>query len=234
LFYIDNKNIVREKISTGGRWTDGPLTSKKLIASQDPKAGMQACWYGSTALGNNTGMHLWYASDAQTIQTYIWEDSTSQWTFVSTFTANGQAGVGCYASGPGTIHYSMMVNLDNDINVLYKYMNHTTTGWKNTSVIIPGAFPRTSLAYTNNLYTQLSDGSLAAYDFTFDGRNTTLGVNFTIPNKVLLGSYFSVNLPSSGPGVDFFAQQNGTDIVQILRDPSSSDWSYDAISVPND
>jgi hypothetical protein len=102
---------------------------------------MQACWYGGAALGNNTGIHLWYSSDPQTLQAYIWEESLSLWTFVSKFTANGQAGVACYASGPGTIHYSMMVNLNNDISILYKYMNHTTNGWENTSVINPWGFP---------------------------------------------------------------------------------------------
>jgi hypothetical protein len=234
---------VRERISTGktSTWTDGPLTNLNLLAMQDPNVGMQVCWYGSQELGTQTGMHLWYAPDAYTLSEYAWTDSTSQWTHQSTFTANGHAGIGCYSWGSGTVNYAMIVGLDNNINIQWKDMSnsvqrtssHPVGVWTNSSVSIPGVFSKTSLGYTDYFFAQMANGSLAGFNISFNAENTRLVDQFTIPQKALAGSHFSVNAPSSGHGVIVFDQVNGSDIVQNIRDSSSAQWSYVMLSIPD-
>lgn len=49
IFYIDTKNIVREKIydNSTNNWRNGPIGALGLVAMNDTDVGLQACWYGS-------------------------------------------------------------------------------------------------------------------------------------------------------------------------------------------
>lgn len=49
IFYIDTKNMIREKIydNSTNNWRDGPIGAMGLVAMNDTNVGLQACWYGS-------------------------------------------------------------------------------------------------------------------------------------------------------------------------------------------
>lgn len=230
-----------------------------------PNVGLQACWYGSfygtanyvhspiPGTGSNTtsqdsviGMHLWYGTDPYTQEEVNWTYNTTQWYLQDNFTANGHAGVGCYSWGPGSVSYVMMVNLDNDVNVMWKDLNstamttdtHPVNKWTNTSVSIPNVMPNTSLGYTNFFYAQLADSSISGYNISFDAEETTImnSSTFEIQQKPLAGTHFSVTsipTPSGGNELIVFAQENGTDITENLRDFSSGQWSYRSLPIPN-
>jgi hypothetical protein len=223
---------VREKTSSDtNNWSDGPLTGKNLIAMNDANVGLQACWYSS-------GMHLWYASDAYTVNEYLylWTDPANEWNSQSTFTANGHAGIGCYSWGPGTVNYAMMVNLNNDINILWKDMNNTAQQtWKNVSSPIPGPFlPNTSLGYTDYFFAQVGNGSLAGYNVNFDTDNTMVNSQFTIPERPLAGTHFSVAQPNTENGVIVFDQITGSDIVQNTFNNATGQWPLGTDILPDD
>ncbi|KAF2666943.1 hypothetical protein BT63DRAFT_324861 [Microthyrium microscopicum] len=243
LFYIDKANTVRQKISqdSGSTWQDGPLASLNLKALNSSSVALQACYgnfYTSGSTTSSVGIHLFYAQDAQTIQQVDWTVNATSWTKEDTYTANGHAGIGCYSWGPGTVWYAMMVNLDNAINVVYKDAKSTTPqAWTNTSVIIPGAMPNTSLGYTDYFFAQLNDGSLAGYNITFDSGNTKLvggDYQFKLSQKPIAGSHFSVTggVSSDGSELAVFSQENGTDILENLKDASGK-WSYTELPVPS-
>jgi hypothetical protein len=223
-------------VSTGGAFNDGALSSKKLVAMQGQDVGMQVCWYQAAATGqpSRTGMHLWYASDAQTLQEYLWEDSGSNprsWTYQNSFIANGHAGIGCYSWDTAPpINYAMMVNLNNDVNVLWKNMNNSASDWKNTSLTIPGVSPRTSLGYTKYFFAQTADGSLVGHNITWASESTSLVNTITIQQKALQGTHFTVTTKDTR--VSVIAQQNGSDIVQNIKD-APTQWSYVSIAVPD-
>lgn len=122
-------------------WQDGPVNKLNLTAMDTDAVGMQACWYGSfygdadyqglrptvTADGSNAtvyssdaGMHLWYAADSTTFHQYGWRDGFDHWEKQDDWTnKNGHAGVGCYTWGPGTVTYTMMVNVNNTLEIWY-------------------------------------------------------------------------------------------------------------------
>jgi hypothetical protein len=243
MFYIDKANIVREKISenSASTWRDGPIGNLNLNAMNSSNVALQACYGNFYANGSQTssiGIHLFYAQDSQTLQQVDWTVNSTTWTERDTYTANGHAGIGCYSWGPGSVWYAMMVNLNNDINVVYKDAKSAQAQpWTNTSVTIPGAMPNTSLGYTDYFFAQLSDGSLAGYNITFDSGNTKLvsgDYQFKLAQKPIAGSHFSVTggVSSDGTELAVFSQENGTDIMENLRD-SSGKWSYNKLPVPS-
>jgi len=230
-----------------------------------PNVGLQACWYGSfygdanythspvPGTGSNTtakdsviGMHLWYGRDAVTQEEVNWTYNTTQWYVQDEFTANGHAGVGCYSWGPGSVSYVMMVNLNNQVNIMWKDLNasvastpqHPVGSWTNSSAVIPNVMQNTSLGYTNYFYVQQSDGHIAGHNISFDAERTQLMTSqmFNIPQKPLSGSHFSVTAVPTKSGGDqliVFNQANGTDITENIRDLSSGQWSYSGLPVPN-
>ena len=106
--------------------------------------GLQACWYGSfygdvdyqdlkptvtadgsdaTSYAEDVGMHIWYASDETTFSQYGWRDGFDTWEKQESWTnKNAHAGVGCYTWGPGTVTYTMMVNLENTVEIWYSLL----------------------------------------------------------------------------------------------------------------
>jgi hypothetical protein len=239
MFYIDRANNVREKISdnNGTTWRDGLLGNLNLLAMDDPEVALQAC-YGSfydESKNPSPGIHLWYAVDSQTLQAVDWIINSTAWTRGESYTANGHAGVGCYSWGPGSVWYAMMVNLQNDVNVLWRDASNGQAGtWSNTSVVIPDVLPTTSLGYTDCFFAQLTNGSLAGYNISFSGANTQLvpGGQFTIPQKPVIGTHFAVTVPSTeGGDLVVFSQDTGTDITENVRD-SSGQWTSNPLPVP--
>jgi hypothetical protein len=197
----------------------------------DANVGLQVCWYSG-------GMHLWYASDAYTVNEYLylWTNSANEWISQSTFTANGHAGIGCYSWGPGTVNYAMMVNLNNDINIMWKDMNNTAQQqtWQNVSSPISGPFlPNTSLGYTDYFFAQVANGSLAGYDISFETDGTKVNSQFTIPERPLAGTQFSVTQPNTDNGVIIFDQITGSDIVQNTFNNATGQWPLGTNILPN-
>ena len=122
-----------------------------LKAYDADQVGMQACWYGNdygdsdykhtplpkspndgnASYAGSVGMHMWYASDANTFQQYGWRDGDVRWEHQGEFTdMNGHAGVGCYSWGPGTVTYAMFVNKKNEVEF---YWRDTNTNLTNTT-----------------------------------------------------------------------------------------------------
>ena len=110
----------------------------------DPHVGLQACWYGSfysdveykhspvpgqsDKPGNDSdqtvGIHLWYGSDPTTFNSVAWIYGDTVWTEQQEFKDyNGHAGVGCYSWGPGSNTYVFFINLQNEVNILWKDLN---------------------------------------------------------------------------------------------------------------
>lgn len=152
IFYIDKSNHIRQKSNSNRTnfWQDGPINKLNLTAMDSDAVGMQACWYGSfygdtdykdlrptvTLDGSNqttysldVGMHLWYASNATTFKQYGWRDGQKDWEYQEDWdNKNGHAGVGCYTWGPGTTTYTMMVNLENTVEIWWKDTNTSIAG----------------------------------------------------------------------------------------------------------
>ncbi|QDS76051.1 hypothetical protein FKW77_005520 [Venturia effusa] len=232
IFYIDTKNMIREKIydNSTNNWRDGPIGAMGLVAMNDTNVGLQACWYGSfygnadyihapiPGTGANTtsqdqliGMHLWYGASPTQLNEVTWTYNTSQWYKQDFITANGHAGIGCYSWGPGSVSYVMWVNLDNAVQMAWKDLNstveegaaHPVNTWVNTTFTIPNVNPKTSLGYTNYFYAQKVDGRLSGWNVSWDAENTTLsGDSFTIPKPALDGSHFSVTALPNNSGGD--------------------------------
>ena len=265
IFYIDQTNKIREKINdnTTNQWKEGPIGDLNLIAMNDSNVGLQACWYGSfygdanythspiPGTGQNTtsqdqviGMHLWYGESPTMLQEVTWTYNTTAWYRQESFIANAHAGIACYSWGPGSVSYMMTVNLDNEVQVAWKDLNssapqsnaHPVNQWVNTTFTIPNAHPHTSLGYTNYFYIQQAGGLIAGYDVQWDAENTQLGTMFTIPQRPLAGTHFSVTAvptQSGGDALMVFDQQNGTDITNNQRDLNSGQWTYAALPIPN-
>ena len=137
--------------NTTNVWIPGPINALQLQAMDDRNVGLEACWYGSfysdasydhspvpglatnTTTGNSSdqtvGIHLWYATNSTSFDAVGWTYGDSTWTQQQTFNGyNGHAGIGCYSWGPGSDTYVFFVNLDNEINILWKDLNTTLTG----------------------------------------------------------------------------------------------------------
>lgn len=151
IFYINLNNTVNEVINDNltNVWREGPINDLNLQAMNDPNVGLEACWYGSfysdaaynhspvpgqtTTTGNSSdqtvGIHLWYASNAATFDSVGWTYGDDLWTEQQTFPGfNGHGGVGCYSWGPGSDTYVFFINLQNEVNILWKDLNTTLVG----------------------------------------------------------------------------------------------------------
>ena len=101
----------------------------------DPNVGLQGCWYGSyySAASNvnssdkTVGIHLWYAKNSTTFGAVGWTAGDNAWTLDKDFDGyNGHAGVACYTwATNSTTSYLMFVNLQNEVNILWKDLNAT-------------------------------------------------------------------------------------------------------------
>lgn len=130
-------------------WRPGPINKLNLQAMDDRNVGLQACWYGgfySDAAYNHSpiqgapdtptntsdqtvGIHLWYARNATSFESVGWTHRDTAWAPQEIFDGyNGHAGVGCYSWGPGSNVYVMFVNLQDEINILWKDLNTTKDG----------------------------------------------------------------------------------------------------------
>jgi len=236
---------------------------------------MQACWYGSFygdsdyehsplptgSEGNGTnaqdiGMHLWYASDETTFQQYGWRDGEDTWELQGNWTdKNGHAGVGCYSWGPGTVTYTMMVNLDDTVEVWWKDTNttlqateaHPINEWTNSSVAINNVHPSTSLGYTNMFYAQAADSYIVhGYNISWNAENTTidhssdlairLSSNAEDDGSGLPGTHMSVStLPnaSGGDSLVVFYQVEGDDVTEFVRDLNGGGWTSVQLPLSN-
>ena len=143
LFYINNQNIVMERISSNGSayqeniWTDGPLTKLNLKALDADMAGLQACYWGdfygdsdynfgdginaTNITTTRTGINLWYADTKTSFKQWSWLDGQTDWsvTDYNWDNQNGQAGVGCYTWATGSTQYVFMVDLENNLQVYW-------------------------------------------------------------------------------------------------------------------
>ncbi|KAL2053207.1 hypothetical protein ABVK25_006532 [Lepraria finkii] len=270
IFYISVNNTIQEVINSNATnvWAPGPINSMNLQAMDDPNVGLQACWYGSfysdaaykhspvpgqttTSTGNSSdqtvGIHLWYATNSTSFDSVGWTYGDTTWTQQQTFNGyNGHAGVGCYSWGPGSDTYVFFVNLQSEVNILWKDLNTTVSGndthpinvWTQSDVTIP-VFQNSSMGYTNYLYTQNPDLSISGFNVSWAAENTSIPSSdtFTINGaKGLAGTHLSVTaLPDSSGGNSLLAfyQTNGTDIMEFVRDLEVGQWTSTSVPIPN-
>ncbi|KAL5413124.1 hypothetical protein PMIN03_003902 [Paraphaeosphaeria minitans] len=254
-------------------WQDGPLNALNLTAYGAPNVGLQACWYGnyygdSDATkfplrdGNNAtipftnstpGMHLWYPTSASTFQQYGWYQGQPQWLAEHTWPAmNAHAGVACYSWQPGPTTYAMMVDTHDTATLWWRDTNTTRTPtpahpidtWTNaTRYAIPHVHPSTSLGFTEYLYAQMADGSVAGYDVAWAAEGTR-GVEangFTVgsargPVPGLRGTHLSVTAVgdrSGGTSLYVFYQTRGDDLSVFTRDLEGGQWTQGELPIPD-
>ena len=152
IFYINVNKTISEVTNSNATnvWVPGPINDLNLQAMDDTNVGLQACWYGSfysdaaykhspvpgqstTSTRNSSdqtvGIHLWYATNSTSFNSVGWTYGETAWMRQQTFDGyNGHAGVGCYSWGPGSDTYVFFVNLQNEINILWKELNTTLAG----------------------------------------------------------------------------------------------------------
>ncbi|KAI5362178.1 hypothetical protein Slin14017_G074150 [Septoria linicola] len=266
VFYVDQNHNLKQRSNSNrtGYWQDGPINDLNLKVYDADLVGMQACFYGSeygdsdyihTPLPNedpnanrstDIGMHMWYASDANTFEQLGWRDGDDAWEHQLTWNdKDGHAGVGCYSWGPGTVTYVMFVNSDSTVEFWWRDTNtnltnttsHPINVWTNTSIAINNIHPATSLGYTNYFYAQ-DEASLLfkGYNISWAAENTTIlrEDTFTVQGEPgLPGSHLSVSaIPnvSGGSDVVVFYQTNGSDISEYTRDLVAGPWA--AVGIP--
>jgi hypothetical protein len=192
------------------------------------------------------GIQGFYASDPQTIQQVSWTRGTDVWIPQGQFTANGHAGVACYTWGPGTVQYKMFINLDNEVNLMWRDLNTTIAGnathpintWTNSTVSIPGVLPTTNMGFNDYLVVQMPDGSLVGNNITFQAENTRLisSDQFQIADEALASTHLWLwDLPtqSGDPQLTVFNQRNGSDITLIMRDMVTGQSLTKALVIPD-
>ena len=169
IFYINVNNVVSEVINSNRTnvWTPGPLNKLNLKAIDDTSVGLQACWYGSfysdvaykhspvpgqdNATTTDTdlavGIHLWYANTATSFNSLAWVYGDTAWTEQQDFGPyNGHGGVGCYSWGPGSNTYVFFINLQNEVEILWKDLNishrateeHPIQAWTKGTLLTSG------------------------------------------------------------------------------------------------
>ncbi|KAL8709878.1 MAG: hypothetical protein Q9220_005494 [cf. Caloplaca sp. 1 TL-2023] len=257
IFYISTNNTVTEIINSNKTnvWSPGPINDLNLQAMDDPKVGLQACWYGSfysdstynhspvPGQSNTTasesdqtvGIHLWYGKDPSTFQSVGWTYGDDVWQVQQTFEGyNGHAGVGCYSWGPGSDTYVFFMTPDAELNILWKDLNTTLKA----NVTIP-VHPDSSVGFTNFLYVQNPDSSVSGFNITWAAEDTSVNgnENFTISgDRGLPGTHLSVTaLPdtSGGNSLLAFYQTNGTDITEFVRDLDAGQWTSSRVPIPD-
>jgi len=250
----------------------------------DPNVGLEACWYGSfysdaaynhspvpgqgPSTGNSTdqtvGIHLWYAMNSTAFNSVGWTYGETTWSEQQTFDGyNGHAGVGCYSWGPSSDTYVFFINLQNEVNILWKDLNTTTASnsthpintWTKSKsstthlfknrlqdqsgpVTIP-VFQNSSMGYTNYLYAQNPDLSISGFNVSWAAENTSIPTDSTFVingNKGLPGTHLSVTaLPNSSGGNSLLAfyQTNGSDVTEFVRDLNVGQWTSYSVPIPN-
>ncbi|KAI4114233.1 MAG: hypothetical protein LQ338_008028, partial [Usnochroma carphineum] len=261
IFYINTNNTITEIVNSNKTnvWRSGPINDLNLQAMDSANVGLQACWYGSfysdaaynhspvPGQSNNTvsssdqtvGIHLWYAKGPTSFQSVGWTYGDTAWQLQQTFDGyNGHAGVGCYSWGPGSDTYVFFMDSDNELNILWKDLNttlknttrHPINQWTKTNVTIP-TYANSSVGYTNCLYIQSPDLSIAGFNITWAAENTSINAdeNFTISgDEGLPGTHLSVTtLPdtSGGNSLLAFYQTEGTDVSEFVRDLDAGQWT---------
>jgi hypothetical protein len=236
-------------VPPGNDWTEGPLTDLGLVVMDSPNVAFQFCfdnWESQEA--KTFGIQAFYGSDPKTIQQVHWTNGTNTWIKQGQFTANGHAGVGCYTWDTANVQYKMFVNLDNEVNVMWKDIDtdiastatHPINSWTNTTVSIPGVLPITSVSWNKNLVVQMADGPLVFNNITLDAEKTQLNpsLQFRLDNtpNPLPGTHIWLwNLPidSNDEQLTIFCQLNGSDITYILRDMETGQLKINALSIPD-
>lgn len=256
LFYVNINNTISEVTNSNltNAWIAGPINDLHLQALDDPNIGLQACWYGSFYSDvsynhspvpgqNNTtsadsdqaiGIHLWYAQSPTSFGTVGWRYGDPAWVPQQPFDGyNGHAGVGCYSWGPGSDTYVFFVNLDSEINILWKDLNttlknsedHPINDWvkslsspqillksktltvRTGNISIP-VYQNSSVGFTNYLYVQNTDLSIGGFNISWAAENSTIqhADDFVINgDKGLPGTHLSVTaLPTTSGGNSLF------------------------------
>ncbi|KAL8728501.1 MAG: hypothetical protein Q9181_005320 [Wetmoreana brouardii] len=269
IFYISANNTITEIINSNKTnvWSPGPINDLNLQPMNDPNVGLQACWYGSfysdvsynhspvpgqnnniaSQSDQNIGIHLWYAKNPTTFQSVGWTYGGNEWDLQQTFERyNGHAGVGCYSWGPGSNTYVFFINMENELNILWKDLNitlnsttrHPIDQWNKANVAIP-VYQNSSVGFTNYLYIQNPDLSIGGFNISWAAENTNIIPNqdFIISgDKGLPGTHLSVTaLPdtSGGNSLLAFYQTNGTDITEFVRDLDAGQWTSSTVPIPN-
>ncbi|KAF2402645.1 hypothetical protein EJ06DRAFT_528740 [Trichodelitschia bisporula] len=275
LFYISKDGYVIQKSNSNATnfWQDGYVNQLKLKAFDDDSVGLQACWYGNfygdsdyskfptvngdkntLAYSSQFGMHLWFPSDATTMEQYGYYEGQKTWISQRKWPGiNGHAGVGCYSWGPGTVSYAMMVNLQNTIEFWWKDTNsslpstesHPIQSWQNaTGAAINNVWPSTSLGYTTFFYAQSDDGFVRGYNISYEAESTTIVQdNTTIvgdasgPVAAIGGSHLTVsaipNQKGAGANLWVFYQVNGDDITVFQRGLTEGQWGRGPMPIPD-
>lgn len=137
VFYISANNTIQSvnNTNTTNTWVLGSINSLNLPTIDDPNVGLQVCWYEKDygagvidpSLDPTNGIYLWYAKNSTTFGSVAWELGTSTWTQEEDFNDyNAHAGVACNLYGQGSDIYVMLVNLQNEVNILWKDINITS------------------------------------------------------------------------------------------------------------
>jgi hypothetical protein len=111
-------------------------------------------------------------------------------------------------------------------------------------VSIAGVHPSSSLGYTNYLALQYGDETIRGYNISWAAENTTIAPakdgaagydEWIISDAVgIPGTHFSITAladQSGGSHVTIFFQQNGTDIVQYVRDDTGGGFTSSEVPV---
>jgi hypothetical protein len=105
--------------------------------------------------------------------------------------------------------------------------------------VLPGVYPASSLSYTNFLYVQSTESlQIQAYNISWAGNTTDIAYNdtFSIPgDPALPGTHLAgTALPSQsgGDNLNIFAQVNGSDITEYVRDSFRGPWTEVNIPIP--
>lgn len=286
IFYINVNNTVAEVINsnTTNVWSPGPINDLHLQAMDDANVGLEACWYGAfysdatynhspvpgqdQATSNDSdqtvGIHLWYASNSTSFDSVGWTYGDTSWTQHQTFNGyNGHAGVGCYSWGPGSDTYVFFVDMNDQVNILWKDLNTTVNAtakhpidtWTDSkySQVLPTSieltchlgnvtipvYKNSSMGFTNYLYVQNPDLSISGFNVTWAAENTSIDASETFVvngDKGLPGTHLSVTaLPnkSGGNSLLTFYQTNGSDITEFVRDLDAGQWTSSSVPIPD-
>lgn len=109
------------------------------------------------------------------------------------------------------------------------------------NIVLPGAYPASSLAYTSFLYMQTIESlHIQAYNISWAGNTTEIVYDDTFSisgDPGLPGTHFSVTtMPtqSGGDVVCVFVQVDGSDVTQYVRELNGSTWSRVNITIPDE
>jgi hypothetical protein len=197
----------------------------------DDSVSLQCCTFNVAK-----GIYLWVATNPTTIQQVEWSVESNEWTTTQQIRANGRANIGCYTwSSTDTIEYLMPVNFNNEVNFMWRDGAIPTSSWVNTTAKISGVLPNTALGYTDKVFVQLQNTSLAGYTVTFDAADTSVAAldpQHVIPFPAYGGTALSVTGLNDGLAV--ITHSNGSDLVKnlLVTDVNGITWSSSPLPVP--